>query len=564
MVQLLLAGGASFQVATRTLGSSDKYITALHVSCHTGNLEISRLLLDHFRPPIDIEDPYGRSPLSVAFEASNWETVEWLVQNGANVNAKIADGRSLLLSACAWGRLAEAYRLLQLGADLRPFHTTTPLHMCCQKSMDPSPQRKDDLQQGPLQQIDRLTLVKLLVDRGADVNVERLDNGHTPLMYAAYGGFLPVVQYLIDAGAHVNARDLNGETPLSKACLLGTALEDAPLLSIVKLLLGRGASATILDSFGRYPFELLCFSGRTHPDKTETARLLLAHGPPSGGMDSCASYLLDPFFKSNDFEICKLLQQLGARPRGDGIASMLKHAVRKDNVEALQYTLQFRDACELICSDTYLFAALQFKSIKVAEIILDAGAPWAYVSPSGWTCLLHACEIGNLHMVQKLLEAGAGEYYYPESACKGINHVDYFGKSPLRLAIEQGNHALGMVLLDFGADPLRAPTIEGLPCDLEIAIHFDEMVELVRCIIERGLVNLNSPLLPKIMWTVCHRGPGPATSALLEMFFRLGVDANMTLTDPMTSKLWLPLEILQECRNREGIDLLFKYSSDFS
>ena len=54
---------------------------------------------------------------------------------------------------------------------------------------------------------ERLQVVKLFVELGNDVN-QPDDYGITPLMAAANGGNVPMIQYLIDAGADLGAHDL--------------------------------------------------------------------------------------------------------------------------------------------------------------------------------------------------------------------------------------------------------------------------------------------------------------------------------------------------------------------
>ncbi len=58
-----------------------------------------------------------------------------------------------------------------------------------------------------------LESAKLLVGRGAEINRP----GWTPLHYAASGGHLPVIQYLLDNNAYIDAQSPNGTTPLMMA-----------------------------------------------------------------------------------------------------------------------------------------------------------------------------------------------------------------------------------------------------------------------------------------------------------------------------------------------------------
>ena len=60
----------------------------------------------------------------------------------------------------------------------------------------------------------RLAIVRLLVERGADVNLPGR-SGATPLAAAAYMGSVPIVEFLIDKGADLNAIDETRRGPSS-------------------------------------------------------------------------------------------------------------------------------------------------------------------------------------------------------------------------------------------------------------------------------------------------------------------------------------------------------------
>ena len=60
-------------------------------------------------------------------------------------------------------------------------------------------------------------LVKLLLDRGADVNAREKETEATALIVAAQQGHIQVVDLLLQKGANVNAKDKAGKTALSEA-----------------------------------------------------------------------------------------------------------------------------------------------------------------------------------------------------------------------------------------------------------------------------------------------------------------------------------------------------------
>ena len=77
-------------------------------------------------------------------------------------------------------------------------------------------------------------MVKLLLEKGANVNAKDNGNGAPPLIIAALAGHKEVAEMLIGKGADVNAKDNEGNTALSLASSRGHN-------SVVELLKSRGA-----------------------------------------------------------------------------------------------------------------------------------------------------------------------------------------------------------------------------------------------------------------------------------------------------------------------------------
>ena len=90
--------------------------------------------------------------------------------------------------------------------------------------------------------------IELLIRHGADVNQVSGVGDMTPLHMSARRGTTVIAQALLDAGASVEARDKNGETPLRRA--VNCAQEH-----MVSLLLNRGANPTTPDKNGRTPLD---------------------------------------------------------------------------------------------------------------------------------------------------------------------------------------------------------------------------------------------------------------------------------------------------------------------
>jgi len=90
----------------------------------------------------------------------------------------------------------------------------------------------------------QLDLVKKLVERDADVN----KTGWTPLHYAATGGHVPVIEFLLDNSAYIDAESPNGTTPLMMAAMYGSPEAVKHLIQAgADLQIKNGAGLTALD-----------------------------------------------------------------------------------------------------------------------------------------------------------------------------------------------------------------------------------------------------------------------------------------------------------------------------
>jgi ankyrin repeat protein len=109
-------------------------------------------------------------------------------------------------------------------------------------------------------------IVELLIDRGANLDVEGGLLHQTPLQMASDAGNTDVVELLLDRGADVNGRDILRATPLCWAAVRGQK-------KVVALLIARGALINVQAINGATPLHLAAAGGHK-----EVAALLLANG----------------------------------------------------------------------------------------------------------------------------------------------------------------------------------------------------------------------------------------------------------------------------------------------
>ena len=187
-----------------------------------------------------------RRCLDLAARITDWETalhkavcfgdpdvIKGLIKAGANPNARYR-GRSPTLSS-----------------------GETPLHGAASRSMNYAP-----------------SVVRFLIEAGADVDAKTEYYGATPLHHAVREPGLSVVEIvdvLIGAGANVDARDREAQTPLHMA-----SSTYSPNAVVVQALIDAGADPTAQDRNGRTPLHVA--AGSRYVKNQESLTVLIDAG----------------------------------------------------------------------------------------------------------------------------------------------------------------------------------------------------------------------------------------------------------------------------------------------
>lgn len=154
---------------------------------------------------------YDNTLLHYAAQGGQTEVINYLVEEGLDVNAIGNLGRTPLHAAAVSGEVAAIKSLLDHGAkvDARDKFGYTPLHQAVNVP------RANDKPTPPDEQKQRFKAVKLLVAAGAEVDA-RSDRERTPLHLAATSNLPRAIEYLIEQGAEVDAYS-DGMTALHRA-----------------------------------------------------------------------------------------------------------------------------------------------------------------------------------------------------------------------------------------------------------------------------------------------------------------------------------------------------------
>jgi len=224
-----------------------------------------------------------------------------------------------------------------------------------------------------------LALLKSVLDSSPNPNVTD-DRGITPLMYAAEIGSLDAMRLLIDRGADVNLQNNFGSTALM------WSVSDA---AKVRLLLEHGAQVNTVARSGRTALIIAAFANPS----AEVVKLLLAKGAKVDVMDTRHVTPLNAATFGNDTATTRLLLDTNAdinTPDTFIGLTPLMNAAGNRNVEAVKLLLAKGAAVNAV-SKTEGLPKIQTGTVEFG----------------GWTPLLMASAFGPTEAVNILLNAGA-------------------------------------------------------------------------------------------------------------------------------------------------------------
>lgn len=403
------------------------------------------------------KDSAGNTPLHIALiKDSSFDYIKFLVETGADVNARNKDGDSVLFLAVRKNKKDVGDLLLSKNADIFASNTenNSPLRIA--------------LTQGGDVQDWLITSQTLNASDGS---------GNSPLHYACEWKLDEAVSALIQKGANVNAVNANGESALFAA-----VKADSP--STINILVENGIitdtrSSLTRDHLGNTPLHYAVkwnslqaaqsvislgfdvnsqnLSGKTalsdccRSDKKQMAVLLIQNGANVNSTDVTGRSVLVDAIQSGNEEMVSLLLEKGANPLIQEMngRNSFHEAALGGNIKIIDL---IRSAGgNPLSRDTYGDSPFSLV-LNYDETVLRAvlGTNRNIVDSDGNTPIHIAVEKKvSAQKLDTLIKMG---YLVSQRNGKGV--------TPLNMAITNGQKSLALTLIERGADPFAA-TITG-------------------------------------------------------------------------------------------------------
>lgn len=269
----------------------------------------------------------------------------------------------------------------------------------------------------------------------------KTESGKTPLHFAAEGGHLDVVDFLLSKGAEVDARNADDETPLHYAA--GYSHMD-----VIKRLLEAESNVNAESKAGDTPLLYVRFMLRK-----EVAEILIDSGADVNARNDAGESLLQAAFSRGRADLVDFLLERGAGIDTEGPegARLLISAVNMGSDEHIAFLLSKNvlDTGDKADIARLLHVALSHGYGDLVTAVLKRDPDTTALSSSGGTLLHSAARGDQVEFGRFLLKLDID-----------INALNRHGLTALQVGEDWGNMDFVDLLKSAGAEKLPRPVID--------------------------------------------------------------------------------------------------------
>ncbi len=403
------------------------------------------------------KDSQGNTPLHIALmKDSPFEYIQYLIETGADVNARNKSGDSVLFLTVQKNNRQVGDILLERGADIFATNTqnNSPLRIALTSGGDiqdwlitsQTMNTTDGSGNTPLHYAAEWKLdssILRLVEKGAKINAVN-SNGESALFSAVKGNSPSTINTLVRAGIETDvrsnlARDHLGNTPLHYAVRWNS-------LDAAQTLLSMGMEVDAQNLSGKTALSDACRSS-----KKDMAILLMKNRADINAADATGRTVLMDSISSNNEYMVSLLLSNGANPQIQEMSGRTAYheAAVGGNINIIT---KVREAGgNPLSRDSYgdsPFSLVLRSDDKIIRAVL--GSNLTIVDSDGNTPVHIAIEKKvNSKILEKILSMGYQ-----------VNIRNGKGLTPLNMAVSANQKKNSLILLEHGANPFTA-TISG-------------------------------------------------------------------------------------------------------